>query len=108
MAASVCAKENAQPRDVYEKYFDKLKALMEKGVPVPTYHPGRGSASDESESYHFKELGFIHLNPPPSPGKLDKALIQRIKALKITHINDVPDFRSITAALEFAQGDLGR
>jgi hypothetical protein len=32
MAASVCKKNNALPRDVYEKYFSELKSLMEKGI----------------------------------------------------------------------------
>jgi hypothetical protein len=36
MAASVCNKNNALPRDVYEKYFSELKSLMEQGIaPVP-------------------------------------------------------------------------
>ena len=32
MAASICHKHNAQPRDVYTSYLDDLKALMEQGV----------------------------------------------------------------------------
>lgn len=37
MAASVCKKHDALPRDVYEKYFEELRALMTVGVapPVP-------------------------------------------------------------------------
>ena len=32
MAASICKKHDAKPRDVYEKYLDELKELMKKGV----------------------------------------------------------------------------
>ena len=32
MAASICHKHNAQPRDVYTSHLDDLKALMEQGV----------------------------------------------------------------------------
>jgi len=35
MAASVCKKHNATPREVYKNYFPDLKALMEKGVGDP-------------------------------------------------------------------------
>ena len=36
MAASVCVENEAMPRDVYEKHFDRLKALMEAGIaPAP-------------------------------------------------------------------------
>ncbi|GHT30548.1 pyridine nucleotide-disulfide oxidoreductase [Planctomycetales bacterium] len=35
MAASVCKKNNALPRDVYEKYLAELKSLMEKGIAPP-------------------------------------------------------------------------
>ena len=32
MAASICHKNNALPRDVYTTHLDALKALMEQGV----------------------------------------------------------------------------
>jgi hypothetical protein len=84
MAASICAKQNALPRDIYAKHLDKLKAMMEKGVPVPTYH---AYGCDDSESYHFKELGHIRLTPSASGGQqlADPALRQRIKALNVQH-----------------------
>ena len=34
MAASLCKKHQAQPRDIYRSYFPELKVLMEKGVNV--------------------------------------------------------------------------
>ena len=36
MAASICKNRDCLPRDVYAKYLDDLKALMEKGVAPPT------------------------------------------------------------------------
>lgn len=84
MAATICAKENICPRDIYKAHFDKLKAMMEQGVPVPTYH---AYACDDSESYHFKELGFIHVHPAKTDESRldDPALRRRIKALKVQH-----------------------
>lgn len=34
MAASICMKNNALPRDVYQTYLDDLKKLMNDGVPL--------------------------------------------------------------------------
>lgn len=80
MAATICAKENACPRDVFETHFDKLKAMMERGVPIPSYH---AYGCDASESYHFKDAGFIFLNPPRTNQSVDPALKERIKALNV-------------------------
>ncbi len=86
MAASLCARENALPRDITEKHFDQLKAMMEKGVPIPTYH---AYGCDASESYHFKEIGFVSIHPPT--GRLeDPALRQRIRALGVQHRREHP------------------
>jgi hypothetical protein len=90
MAASICTTENALPRDVYEKHLGKLKTMMEKGVPVPTYH---AYGCDSSEAYHFKELGFIRISPADTTRKIDDNIKSRIKALKIQHKYEHPDFR---------------
>ena len=84
MAASICARENIVPRDIHPMHFDKLKAMMERGVPVPTYH---AYACGDSESYHFKELGHISLKPPSPQADLlaDAQLRCRIAALKVSH-----------------------
>ena len=84
MAASICAKENAYPRDIYEKHFEKLKATMARGVPISTYH---AYGCSDSESYHFIELGHISIIPSASNAKQfdDPVLKQRIKALKVQH-----------------------
>ena len=90
MAASLCAKEGLAPRDVYEKHFDKLKALMERGVPRA--HEYHSYGCETSESYHFKELGFIGVFPSTNASLLDAPLMRRIKALKVQHKNSNPDF----------------
>ena len=59
MAAKVCMDENAYPRDVYVKYLDKLKEMMVKGVPIPKNYHDYGV--DNSEKYHFKDLGQIRV-----------------------------------------------
>lgn len=82
LAAGVCKREGASPRDVYEKHFDKLKDLMRKGVPVPSYHAyGAGT----SETYHFKDTGHIRVNPPDLKRLNDPALKPRIEALNVEH-----------------------
>ncbi len=93
MAASICAKENAWPRDVYAKHLDKLKAMMRQGVPIPTYH---AYPCGISESYHFADLGFI--NTSDSRRMADPVLQQRIKALKVQHMREVSDQRAARGA----------
>ena len=82
MSASLCAKNNITPRDVYETRFAELKAMMERGVPVPSYH---AYGCDDAESYHFKELGFISIGPTRSKQLDDPVLKPRIDALKVQH-----------------------
>jgi len=89
MAATVCAKENATPRDVYTTHFDKLKALMEKGIDINPYHAY--STGGMNENYHFKDLGFL----PAADAKrqkmvtpeVEKQYQERIKALNVTQRN---------------------
>ena len=38
MAASICKKHDALPRDVYEKYLAELKVLMDKGIEQKTHN----------------------------------------------------------------------
>ena len=97
MAASLCREENAYPRDIYETHFDKLKTMMEKGVPIPWYF---GWVADDQECYHFSEAGFIHLDPSGDPNRIDDKLLKRIRSLKIQHKKHDPAFddRNISAA----------
>ena len=85
LAATVCTKEKVYPRDVYTTHFNKLKAMMERGVPAR--HPYHAYECGESESYHFEDLGFIHIRPSTPRPFADPLLEQRIKALKVQHKN---------------------
>lgn len=89
MAASLCAKEGIEPRELSGCRFEKLRAMMEEGVPVPTYH---AYGCDDSESYHFKELGFISVKPTPANARQfdDATLKQRILALGVQHKHGHP------------------
>ena len=88
MAATVCAKENVYPRDVYTTHFDKLKALLEKGVDVKPYH---AYDSGVRESYHFKDLGFLSIKDEERKKKIsseaEKQYQGRIKELNVQHID---------------------
>jgi len=37
MAASICKKEEALPRDIFEKYWSKLDELMKQGIGDPVW-----------------------------------------------------------------------
>jgi hypothetical protein len=84
MAATICAKENCFPRDVYEKHFDKLKALMNKGVPTVVYH---GGGCDATEWYHFREHDGEDIRAAVSDRRKteDPRFKERIKALNVEH-----------------------
>ncbi len=92
MAASICAKEQVYPRDIYTTHFDKLKELMTKGISFPIYHPGRGVGPDETETYHFKELGHIRIHNLDDVEKIDENLKQRILSLGVEHKHKHPRF----------------
>lgn len=81
MAASICTKEEVYPRDIYEKYIDKLKGMMRLGVGFINYHSG---GNGDYEMYHFKEIGKVHV-PYDVKDFTDKNLAQRIESLGIEH-----------------------
>lgn len=85
MAAAVCKSENAYPRDVYTTHFDKLKALMEKGVDIRPYHAY--STGGMNEMYHFNDLGFLPVNDAERKKKItpdvERQYQERVKALNI-------------------------
>jgi len=87
MAATVCKNENAYPRDVYTTHFDKLKALMEKGVDIKPYHAY--STGGMNENYHFNDLGFLPVNDELRRSQVTPEVEQqyqeRVKALNIQH-----------------------
>ena len=63
MAASICKNRDCLPRDVYAKYLDDLKALMEKGVAPPT---PKASALRKAEPTLWAEriLSSTRTSPP--------------------------------------------
>ena len=90
MAAAVCRKNACTPRDVYEKHFDELKDMMEKGAPGPGfYHPG--GCAGENEFYHFKS-DDKHERPQiyPNPSQLTPEQERKIRALGIQHRHEHP------------------
>ncbi len=82
LAAGLCTRRQIWPRDVYEKHLPELLALLEQGVPQPVYHAYQ---CDDSETYHFKELGHLRVHPAPADPRLtaDPALRARVAALGV-------------------------
>ncbi len=86
MAASICAKRNVYPRDVYESHWEELEAMMKRGVPGPrTYHPG---GFGKYEGYHFKDTGHLGVYPHPHKKLDDPEVKERIEALGVQHMSD--------------------
>jgi hypothetical protein len=91
MAASICAKENADPRDVYTLHFDKLKRLMEQGINFNTYHGGFGGGR-ATDSYHFKEMGHLPVDDAERAKRnltpeQEASFQKRVKTLGVIHLN---------------------
>lgn len=83
MAAAVCKAHSANPRDVYTTYFDELKTRMSRGIYAPWYHcPYSG---DFSQSYHFKEIGYVKIPEDYDRILKDEDLRERICALGVRH-----------------------
>jgi len=58
LASSICKKYNCTPRQVYTEHLDEFKVLLTQGVASPdAFNCGIG----ESESYHFKDIGWWHM-----------------------------------------------
>ncbi len=89
MAASICAKKNIYPRDIYKTHLNLLKSMMEKGTAIPIYHAWK---CDDTESYHFKDTGHIRLFPAEKNDNLsDINIKRRIKALNVQHKHKCPE-----------------
>lgn len=89
MAATVCVKNNAMPRDVYTNYLDDLKTAMTRGVKLPTYHPGGHTC----ETYHFKDVGHILVSPNGDKEKLRR---NRDRIIKVNKNNEIDTIKAIT------------
>ena len=90
LAASVCTKHGAWPRDVYTDYLDEFKAAMTAGVPIPdSFNCGIG----DEEAYHFKDLGWIHFHPYRCESENEREKIRRnVRALGMKHKYEEPDW----------------
>ena len=91
LAASVCTKHGAWPRDVYTDYLDEFKAAMTAGVPIPdSFNCGIG----DEEAYHFKDAGWFSLDHPESSERHDPAALRKLKkgiaALGLPHKYPLP------------------
>ncbi len=60
MAASICAKHGCSPREVYTSHLEELKKLMREGVQIPDTFDFAAIGSEEK--YHFRDMGFWHIN----------------------------------------------
>ncbi|MBQ1454877.1 MAG: FAD-dependent oxidoreductase [Thermoguttaceae bacterium] len=89
MAASVCKAHDAEPRDVYQRYFGELQELMTRGVGAippgsdtlgkPAWLDDRenlapraavcASSEHESGQYPAKNVNDGQINPPENPGR---------------------------------------
>ena len=85
MAAAICKRHHALPREVYEKYLDELIERMRAGVPTPWYHGWM--PRDHDQRYHFKELDQIAVPEGYAQICADPALCARVCALGIRHLD---------------------
>ncbi len=61
LASKICTQESCSPREVYSKYLDKLKALMEQGVEIKDDF-GWIAVGGTEEKWHFKDIGWFHID----------------------------------------------
>lgn len=85
MAAAVCKENDCLPRDVYETHLEALITRMKAGIGNPSYHAYWPRSDDQR--YHIKELGMLRIPDAVPRIKSDPALLERIAALNITHLN---------------------
>ena len=77
LAAGICKRENCLPRQVYTEHLDKLKASMERGVPIKPYH---AYEAGEYEHFAFPDCNQYHTHPnkPITLPLDDKEMMWRI------------------------------
>ena len=78
IAASLCIKHGAEPRDIYTKHLGEYRTALKRGVPQPQPH---GYPPHGFETYHFKEIGNMiadeALSNPAAKEQIDKMGINR-------------------------------
>ncbi|NLT12862.1 MAG: FAD-dependent oxidoreductase [Clostridiales bacterium] len=89
LAAAICARHGVYPRDIYDTYLEELKEAMTLGVPSPdAFHCSCGS----EESYHFKDIGWIHFHKYHCDTPEELAKFKRnIKKLSLSHKYPYPE-----------------
>lgn len=88
IAASVCKKHDCLPRDVYRKYLDEFKHLLCEGVPIPSAF---ACSIASEEAYHFKDIGWLNLNPYSCDERHIGKFKRGIRYLNIKHKYELPD-----------------
>jgi len=90
IAASLCTELHCTPRALYTDHLDALKEALKKGVPVPNAF-GCGTYNVQ-ESYHFKDIGWLHLNKENhiTDEKALEKFARGIEYLGIEHLNQTP------------------
>ena len=90
IAASLCKKLDCTPRGLYTDHLDALKEALRRGVWIPNAF-GCGTHNTQ-ESYHFKDIGWLHLNPPNviTDEKAARKFARGIEYLGIEHQHEVP------------------
>ena len=99
MAAAICTQKECLPRQVYTQHLEELKAKMTAGVHIPVAFAGNGIG--DSESYHFKDLGWWrfhngecadNFNVPrtPTPAEIEK-FYTCVKKLGLEHQYPIPE-----------------
>ena len=87
-ATGICRERNCNPREVYTRYLDELKAKLQEGVKIPTAF---GCDVNYHEKYHFKDIGWLHLNPYRCDERYLEKFKRGIKVLNIEHKYPLPD-----------------
>ena len=89
MAAAVCKAHCCLPRAVYTDHLEELKHRMQVGIAIPQSFC---CAVASEEAYHFKDIGWLNLNPYScdTEERLDK-FKRGIRALGIEHKYPLPD-----------------
>jgi len=82
LAASLAVRHGATPREVGQRHWDELDALMQAGVPRMPCHAWM--PRDRSDNYHFKELGHLPVGPDRTV-KGPPGLAARIAAIGAPH-----------------------
>lgn len=88
IASGICIKNNCFPRDIYTSYLQEFTDKLKEGVEIPQAF---GFDIDNCEKYHFKDIGWLNLNPYScNEEHLDK-FKRSIKALDLQHKYPLPD-----------------